>query len=407
MRINSFAFVTALCFFSFFNYSCSQTQTKTRGEAIPLKTQLVAKGLVSPIGMAVANDGSNRLFVIEQSGKIRIIKNGVLLPKPFLNLSKKLDNLSIGYSEKGLLGLAFHPDFKNNKKFYVYYSAPYQEPLYDHISVLSEFSASAGNPDSALIGSERIIMTIPEPESNHNGGCLAFGKDGMLYLGPGDGGGAGDQHGNMGNGQDLNTLLGKILRIDIDGKTPYEIPSDNPFIGKDAKPEIWAYGLRNPWRFSFDRESGKLFCGDVGQNKYEEIDIIEKGKNYGWRVMEGYHCYDPQDNCKQDNLALPIFEYPHSYGVSVTGGYVYRGKQIPAIQGCYVAGDWNGKLFILKQSKDWSWNKIDITLNGEGSEETGAKINSFGEDENGEIYIITQSFSGPRSHTGVVYRLVR
>lgn len=372
----------------------------------PLKLKMVkiASGFISPVGMASPQDGTNRIFIIEQGGKIKIIKKGKVLPEPFLNVSSKLDGLNIAYSEKGLLGMAFHPAYKTNGRFFIYYSAPLKTPGYDHKSVIAEYKVSV-NADVADAASENVIMEIAQPESNHNGGCMAFGKDGYLYIGLGDGGGAGDKHGKIGHGQDLSTLLGSIIRIDVDGKKPYAIPSDNPFIHQtDAKPEIYAYGLRNPWRFSFDRVTGRLFCSDVGQNKYEETNLIEKGKNYGWRIMEGNHCFDPPQGCNTSGLAMPIDEYDHNTGISVCGGYVYRGLMFPSLQGYYLFGDWNGKLFYLKEENN-RWIRGDILVNGNTKNDIDAKLNSMGEDEKGEVYVITQKLFGPKSPTGAVYRL--
>ena len=228
---------------------------------------------------------------------------------------------------------------------------------------------------------ERIIMEIPQPEANHNGGQLAFGPDGMLYIALGDGGGGGDRHGTIGNGQDINTLLGSILRIDINGEQPYAIPPDNPFVGTDGLDEIWAYGLRNPWRFSFDREgTNQLYAADVGQSQWEEINIIEKGGNYGWRIMEGMHCYNPATNCDQTGLILPIAEYSHSVGISITGGYVYRGSQIPELYGKYVFGDYNGKLFYLEEDGE-TYTIQPFDIEGFSSNDINRDITSFAEDE--------------------------
>jgi glucose/arabinose dehydrogenase len=394
----SFFILAAVVFYSF-------RQTKNTTPAIHLKLNQVAKGFTSPIGMASPKDGTNRLFVIEQRGKIKIIKKGVVNATSFLDVSDKIDPLNIAYSEKGLLGLAFHPQFKTNGKFYIYYSAPFENKNYDHKSIVAAYKVSSTNPDIADT-KEEILMEIAEPESNHNGGCLQFGKDGYLYMGVGDGGGGGDQHGTAGNGQDLSTLLGKILRIDVDAKHPYAIPADNPFaVRQNAKPEIYAYGLRNPWRFSFDRATGRLYCGDVGQNKWEETDIIEKGKNYGWRIMEGYHCYSPASGCNMEGLTLPIDEYEHEIGISICGGYVYRGYKFPSLQGYYIFGDWNGKLFYLKQDKKGDWNRGEVYINDTNSNDIGAKLNSMGEDERGELYLITQHLFGPKSPTGAVYQL--
>jgi len=395
--ISSFFFTLALLF--------SFIYINNTGPAIRLKLRLVSKGFTSPIGMASPKDGTNRLFIIEQRGKIKIIKNGTLLSTPFLDISSKIDNLNIGYSEKGLLGLTFHPDYKTNGRFFVYYSAPCTEKEFDHKSVLAEYKVASSNFDIANTH-EEVLMEILEPESNHNGGCIQFGKDGYLYIGAGDGGGGGDEHGTIGNGQNLNTLLGKILRIDVDSKHPYGIPADNPFVGKsDVKPEIYAYGLRNPWRFSFDRVTGRLYCGDVGQNEWEETDIIEKGKNYGWRIMEGTHCYNPSSGCKTNGLALPVNEYSHETGISICGGYMYRGLKFPSLHGYYIFGDWNGKLFYLKQEKNASWIRGEIIFGDSNSNDIGAKLNSLGEDENGEVYLITQHLFGPRSPTGAIYQI--
>lgn len=370
---------------------------------LQIKLIQVGKGFVSPIGMAAPDDGTNRLFIQEQQGKIKVIRNGAVLLEPFLDLSSKIGSLNPAYSEKGLLGLVFHPDYKTNGRFFVNYSAPQAGKDMDHTSIVAEYKVSPENPDKA-VPKERILMVIAQPEGNHNGGQLAFGPDGYLYLGFGDGGGANDEHGTSGNGQDMNSLLGKILRIDVNGKEPYEIPSDNPFIGKDAKPEIWAYGLRNPWRFSFDKVTGRLFCADVGQNKYEEIDLIEKGKNYGWRIMEGNHCFNPERNCDLNGLTLPIYEYDHAVGISVTGGYMYRGKSYPSIHGNYFYGDWTGKLFALKKTGN-TWINYEVVADGKKTNDIGSKINSFGTDANGEIYIVTQTLFGPKSPTGKIYRI--
>ncbi|MGB4774665.1 MAG: PQQ-dependent sugar dehydrogenase, partial [Daejeonella sp.] len=322
---------------------------------------------------------------------------------PFLDIRSKLVKLSGRYDERGLLGMALHPQFKSNKKFYVYYSAPSDKNGSDHKSVISEFKASA-NPDQADLNSERIILTIEQPESNHNGGDMHFGPDGFLYISLGDGGGSGDEHGTIGNGQNLNTLLGKILRIDINKGETYSIPADNPFVGKKANPEIWAYGLRNAWRFSFDRKTGQLFAADVGQNTYEEVNIIEKGGNYGWRIMEGNHCFNPQTNCKRDSLKLPINEYDHSTGVSITGGYVYNGKLLPNLVGKYIFADWTGLLFFLKKSGN-SWVRDTISLSNKPSGDL--RILSFAEDNTGELYILTNQEIGPKNTTGAVYKLIK
>jgi glucose/arabinose dehydrogenase len=278
----------------------------------------------------------------------------------------------------------------------VYYSSAARKGGVDHVAILAEYKASG---DQAQMD-EKVLLRIDQPESNHNGGQLAFGPDGYLYLGLGDGGGANDRHGKTGNGQDLTNLLGKIIRLDVNKGNPYGIPADNPFVGKDGADEIYAYGLRNPWRFSFDRETGQLFCGDVGQNEYEEVNIIEKGKNYGWRAMEATHVFDESLQASAGTTAPPIDEYPHSVGNSITGGYVYRGKAIPALQGKYVFADWAGKVFLLEKQGD-KWQRQNLALEGISD----LRVNSLGEDENGELYLLTQREVGANSNTGIVYRL--
>lgn len=366
-----------------------------------IKTKIIAKNLMAPVAMDCPKDGSKRLFICEQTGKIKIIKNGQVLEKPFLDVSGKLDGMGKAYSEKGLLGIAFHPNYKNNGRFFIYYSAPESNSVYDHKSIVAEYKVSE-HADVADATSHTVIMEIKQPESNHNGGQLAFGPDGYLYIGLGDGGGAGDQHGAMGNGQNLTTHLGKILRIDVDAQKPYAIPKDNPFVAiKVVKPEIWAYGLRNPWRFSFDRKSGQLFCADVGQDKWEEVNIISKGKNYGWRVMEGAHCYKPDKNCDQKNLVLPIAEYGHDKGISVIGGYVYRGNNIPSIKGKYIFGDWKGTMYFLEEVQG-KWIMKNLSIEGKKDNDVDMNINSFGEDENGEIYILGQKITGTLMANGMI-----
>lgn len=381
--------------------SCSFETQDDNAISYSVTLKKIASGLEGPIGMDAPEDGTGRLFVIEQQGTIRIIKNGILSEQPFLNLTSKLDRMGDGYSEKGLLGLAFHPQYKSNGKFYVYYSAPSSVKGMDHKSRIAEYVVSS-NPDVAS-NSEKVVLEIDEPESNHNGGQLCFGPDGLLYVGVGDGGGAGDKHGTAGNGQNLNTLLGKILRIDINSESGYKIPADNPFVNKEGRDEIFAYGLRNPWRFSFDRKSGVLFCGDVGQNEYEEVNIIEKGKNYGWRIMEGNHCYNPSRDCNTTGLTYPIDEYDHSVGKSVIGGYVYQGSETADMQGTYIFGDWTGKLFmLLKPASTNQWERRNVTIKGLSED---LYINSFGEGKDGAIYILGQHSIGTQK-AGMIYQLV-
>jgi len=377
----------------------------TQQSTVSVKLVEIADGFTSPVGMASPKDGTNRIFVFEQGGKVRMIRNGKVSDKLFLDISSRLDGLNIAYSEKGLLGMTFHPDYKKNGRFFVYYSAPFDQPKFDHKSIVAEYKVSPNDHDAAAM-TERVIMEIPQPESNHNGGMLAFGPDGYLYIGLGDGGGANDEHGTIGNGQDMNTMLGKILRIDVDGKQPYEVPGDNPFVGKTGvRPEIYASGLRNPWRFSFDPVTKRLFCGDVGQNKYEEINVIEKGGNYGWRIMEGNHCFNPSSGCDKTGLKMPIAEYDHETGISICGGYMYRGDSYPSLHGYYFYGDWSGKLFALRRKSDGTWQEFKVDVNQSASNNISGKLNSMGEDENGDVYLLTQKLFGPRSPTGALIKI--
>lgn len=333
------------------------------------------------------DDTSSLIFVTEQRGVIYAFSaSNSQQADTFLDIT---DRVNRGGNEEGLLGLAFDPDYQGNGYFYVYYSAA--DPSR---SVLSRFSLDQENTDVADPQGEVIIMEVEQPFSNHNGGQLAFGPDGYLYIGLGDGGGSGDP---QGNGQNLGTVLGSILRIDVSGLSApgdYEIPTDNPFVSTEgARAEIWAFGLRNPWRFSFDFETGLLWAGDVGQNLWEGIDIITKGANYGWNTMEGSHCYSPAIGCNQSGLTLPIVEYAHSQGCSVTGGYVYRGDQIAYLQGYYIYGDYcSGNIWALAYHDNVVTENILLT-------ESGLSITSFGEDLAGNLYILDRQ--------GGIYTLVQ
>lgn len=378
---------------------------KANEQDFDVALQEMASNLVSPIGMAFPNDNSGRIFIMEQRGLIYIFQNNKLEEKPFLDISKKVIKLTSRYDERGLLGLAFHPDFKNNGRFFVYYSSNIQNNNNDHLSILSEFKVNKNSPNKAL-EAERVILRIPEPEWNHNGGQLLFDEKGMLLLGLGDGGSGGDPHGEFGNAQNLTNLLGKIIRINVDGKQPYEIPTDNPFVGKGGQDEIYAYGLRNPWRFSIDPVTNRLFCGDVGQNKFEEVNIIEKGKNYGWRIMEGYHTFDDKQlSTNKKELIPPITEYSHDEGSSVTGGYVYRGNELKELTGKYVFGDWRGVLMTLEEQPDKSWKRKTLTVKYPNFKDLN--INSFGTDAQNEIYILGQELDGPFQTSGKLFKLVK
>ena len=392
-------------FLIFLNVSCVDS-SKNNGvsnllaPAISLKIDPIAEGLHSPVAAVFTPDGL--MLIVEQTGQIRVLENNKLIEKPFLNLESKLVKMSGAYDERGLLGIALHPNYATNKKFYVNYSAPSSEKDSDHQTVIAEYEVSK-NPNVADESSARVVLTIQQPESNHNGGDLKFGADGYLYIGTGDGGGAADKHGASGNGQNLNTLLGKILRIDVNSSSGYVVPNDNPFIGKKAKAEIWAYGFRNPWRFSFDKNTGQLFVADVGQNKFEEVNIVEKGGNYGWRIMEGKHCFDPEENCKTEGLILPIAEYEHASEISITGGFVYRGKNMPSLIGTYIFGDWTGPMFYLQKKGDaWIRGSINLVEKPTGK----LKILGFAQDNNAELYLLTNQEVGSKDTKGAVYKLI-
>ena len=326
-----------------------------------------------------AGDGSGYLFLVLQEGGIFVFPNNddVESSNVFLDIRDRVNDSG---SEEGLLGLAFDPNYKSNGFFYVYYTASSPSG-----SIISRFSMSFDDQQKADIDSELVILQVDQPYSNHNGGHIAFGPDGYLYIGLGDGGSAGDPHGN---GQNKETLLSSILRIDVSessDKEKYRIPPDNPFVGlDDAKSEIWAYGLRNPWRFSFDTVTGLLWVGDVGQNKFEEADIVKKGGNYGWNVLEGFHCYpDPVSECNTEKFEPPIIEYGHNEGCSVTGGYVYRGRLWDSIYGSYIYGDFCSGLIWALDFDGLKVTNLKLLL------DSGLQISSFGEDEKGEIYILS------------------
>ncbi len=376
-----------------------------------VRLDVIAEGFNSPLYATHAGDGSNRLFVVDQIGIIYVIENGDLLPDPFLDLTDKIIDLDVTYDERGLLGLAFHPDYETNGRFFVYYSSPKSGEKINHETILAEYQVS-DNENMADSNSEQIILTVDQPEANHNGGQLLFGPDGYLYLGLGDGGGAGDQHGTIGNGQNKETLLGSIIRIDVDNEEPYTIPSDNPFIDSEGRDELYAFGLRNPWRFSFDRDTNKLFVADVGQDEWEEINILEKGGNYGWRILEATHAYDldlaDELNIDVNSLQDPIHEYSHSLGRSITGGYVYRGTENPELTGKYIFGDWSssfvrprGNLFYLEEIEPGDWQRFNLL-----SSNFNRFVMSFGEDENGELYVLSKTTLGPTGSTGDIRKII-
>jgi glucose/arabinose dehydrogenase len=418
----------------------------------------VAGNFASPVTLVDAPDGTNRLFVVDQTGKVWIIdENWNTLPQPFIDVSSKLVELESAYDERGLLGLAFHPDYKSNGKFYLFYTAPPPPggpteqtgntglPMtWDNMTRISEFTVS-GDPNAANMGSEKVILEEPHPQSNHNGGTIAFGEDGFLYISIGDGGNKNDiGPGHVedwytpnagGNGQDIESnLMGNILRIDVNGSSPgknYAIPSDNPFVGKPGLDEIYAYGFRNPYRFSFDmRGSNCLIAGDAGQNLYEEVSVVKKGGNYGWNVKEGTHCFNAADEFTElgscvdvdvfgNRLLDPVIElknaeHPAGAGVTVAvvGGHVYRGNDIPGLNGKYVFGSLSaseeaaeGQVLVSKASGNdhWSFEAVHLKSFPEG---LGQYIKGFGQDESGEVYVVSSVNLGPVGTTGSVYKLV-
>jgi glucose/arabinose dehydrogenase len=354
-----------------------------------ISLELVTNRLDNPVLATHAGDGSGRLFIVEQTGAIWIFRDGALSQRPFLDVEPLISCCG----ERGLLGLAFHPRYEENGFFYINYTNIQGD------TIIARYQVSA-DPDVADPTSARTLMEIDQPFANHNGGHLAFGPDGFLYIGMGDGGSGGDP---LNSGQSLQTRLGKMHRIDVDAGSPYTIPPDNPFVGQPNRvAETWAYGLRNPWRFSFDRETGDLYIGDVGQGQWEEIDFQPAGspggQNYGWRIMEGLHCFNPSTNCNQMGLTLPIHEYSHSQGnCSVTGGYVYRGSQIPGLVGTYIFGDYcTGTIWGLKRNASGVWERTVLL-------DTNLNISSFGEDEAGEVYVC--DLPRPANRPGAVYRI--
>jgi glucose/arabinose dehydrogenase len=390
--------------------------------ALDVKLEEVASGLQHPL-MLTAPAGDDRRFIIEQIGTVKVLQPDGKV-SVFLDIKEKILPLVPEFDERGLLGLAFHPDYKNNGLFYVSYSVTLLGTpnlgnllFFNHKNVIAEHRVSKSDPNKADAGYARVISTIDWPQFNHNGHWIGFGPDGMLYASMGDGGYANDYglgHNPVtGNGQDLTVKYGKILRIDVNSDEGYAIPKDNPYVGNDdALDEIWAYGFRNPWRCSFDMGGNhELICADVGQNNYEEVDVVKKGGNYGWRVKEGTHCFDyqaPNDepaSCKDDGMIDPVIEYNNCSanpegckGISITGGYVYRGAH-KAWDGMYFFGDWSknfvfkdGQLFVAKMTgMKWSMEQVNVT-NMPG---WNSYVMSFGQDSKGEVYIMATDLTGP------------
>jgi glucose/arabinose dehydrogenase len=364
--------------------ACLLASATTTSLAAPtdahIQLALKASGLSKPVFVTSAPDGSGRLFIVEQTGRIRILKNGVILPTPFLSIRSYVS----GATEQGLLGLAFSPKFATNHKLYVDYTD------LNGNTIIREYRTLTSDPNRVAVTTGRTILKINQPYANHNGGMLAFGPDGYLYIGMGDGGSSGDP-GNR--AQSTTSLLGKILRINVNGSTStknYLIPPTNPYVGRTGYDEIWQLGLRNPWRFSFDRATGNLWIGDVGQNSWEEIDRAVKttsgagrGVNWGWRVMEGFHCYNPSTGCSTTGKTKPLLEYDHSNGqCAVTGGYVSRGPAVPALNGGYVFGDFcTGEIWVVSATASSPATPVLLL-------DTDLTISSFGEDASGNLYVV-------------------
>jgi glucose/arabinose dehydrogenase len=365
---------------------CSATPV---GGQPTLTTTLFARGLSSPVDFQVPPGDRARAFVVEQAGRIRIVRGGAVLSTPFLDIVARVG----AGGERGLLGLAFHPRYAENGRFYVNYTDRSGDT---HIS---EFRATPAGADTADPGTERQLFFVDQPFPNHNGGALAFGRDGFLYASLGDGGSGGDP---QGNGQDLGTGLGKILRMDVDRGTPVGVPADNPFVARaGALPLVWAYGLRNAWRISFDRVTDDLYVADVGQNAVEEVDVAvaprRGGENYGWNVMEGSRCFFPPSGCSQAGLTLPVLEYLHAgEACSITGGYVYRGCRLPGYAGTYFYGDYcAGFIRSFRLQGGQAMDQRDWTAAlGRGVQ----NVVSFGQDDEGEVYIVDQD--------GEIYKVV-
>ncbi|MEO6732622.1 MAG: PQQ-dependent sugar dehydrogenase [Ferruginibacter sp.] len=413
--------------------------------------KLITDNLVSPVAVVSAHDGSKRLFVVDQIGKIWVIdKHGNRLPEPFLDVSNKLVTLNPNNDERGLLGLAFHPNYKYNGKFYIYYSAPprpggpAEGVAWNNLARLSEFKVSQSNGNIADINSERSVLQLDDPQSNHNGGTIAFSpKDGYLYIAIGDGGGANDTPAGHvpdwylpnagGNGQDVEAnLFGNILRINVNSGNPYSVPEDNPFVGRPGRDEVYAYGLRNPYRFSIDRKGAhEIYAGDVGQLLYEEINVIKKGGNYGWNVKEGFSCFNaassltPFPTCPNvDNfgnllidpvIVLNNFRNPAGgrTATAIIGGNIYRGNDINQFKGKYIFGTYaqsstttDGELLIAEPRGSGQWPYEEISLESSPND-IGYLLKGMGEDEDGELYLTTSEIGGPRGNSGKVFKLVK
>ncbi len=407
--------------------------TQTPAPPADVALRVVADGLTAPVGLVAAPDGSGRSFVIDQTGLVLILRDGRLEERPFLDIRDRIVPLDPEYDERGLLGLAFHPGFPDDPRVFAYYGAPTRDGAaagQDHTDTLVEYRVDPSDPDAVDAGSRRVVLEFDQPQPNHSGGGLGFGPDGFLYLGTGDGGGQGDAsegHSPQGNAQDPDKLNGKVLRLDVDGRQPFAIPADNPFAEGGGRPEIYALGFRNPWRLAWEPDGERrLLVSDVGYGRYEEIDVVERGGNYGWRIREGAHCLDiaqplqETSGCDEtgsggEPLIDPVVEYSHDdVGIAVVGGYVYRGTALPALRGQYVFADFSADwvntptprptLLVASPSADagavWAWRRLatDAPLS--------RFISGMGEDADGELYLLTRGQLGPDGETGEVRQLV-
>ena len=361
--------------------------TESNTGSVSVELEEVLTGFTQPTQVTNAGDGSNRLFVVERQGRILVAVDGEVQPEPFLDIR---DEVGDWFIEQGLFSIAFHPNYAENGYFYVFYTAEpvgaEQQERNSGDNTIARFQVSADNPNQADHDSATIVLAIPDREANHNGGQLRFGPDGYLYAGTGDEGGQGAR---WNNSQDPESYFGKILRLDVDGGEPYAIPADNPFVeDDDYLSEIWALGLRNPWRFSFDRATGDMYIADVGEHTFEEVNLIpvgESAQNFGWPIMEGNTCYPAEEACDQADLTMPIHDYPHTdgdivNGCSATGGYVYRGSETPFMEGLYVFGDWCSAKVWAMTERDAAWEKDQIG-------QFDFNLSAFGEDEAGELYL--------------------
>jgi glucose/arabinose dehydrogenase len=441
-RMSLLAAIFILSFF--FLATCKKSDKAAKN----VDVQLVADNLVSPIGVVTPPDNTGRLFIIDQAGKIWIVDaSGNKLATPFMDVTSRLVTLNGSYDERGLLGLAFHPNFATNGKFYIYYTLPPRAggpqtgSTWNNLSRIAEFKISSSNANLADMSTEKVLLDLDDPQSNHNGGTLAFGPDGYLYISIGDGGAADDVapgHVNDwyaanagGNGQDIvSNLFGNILRIDVNSSGAYNIPPDNPFVGTTGLDEIWAYGFRNPYRMSFDMGgTHQLYVGDAGQVLYEEVDLVTKGGNYGWNVKEGTHCFNAANNstvmasCPSVDtfghpLIDPIIELNNAANpaggkaTTVIGGNVYRGSALPQFDGKYIFGTYsqsattaNGELFVAAPSASGLWSYDEINLASHPND-LGYFLKGFGQDKNGELYLAVSSNGGPSGTSGKILRLV-